>query len=338
MGLGIRLARALSQAILWWNEPPERSMLQTAITATICSACIAMPSADAATPAQAGTGDHIDIVIVAGQSNARAEFAEGVAQAIAGSGRYERAEVFHRFHGGNKIKQWVIGSAPGVYEFGPNFLADFWNPDGSAGLQERIREIETAGQTWDIAGFVWFQGEADSAREYDRVPYPARFHFMLNALEDRFTLDHDLPFVITLIDYNGDDDLLLDAYRYPEDIEATREMQRGVGDSTAIGAWIDSRDWPRLDLWHLGDHDDPDGIYAPSADFGRVAGGLLTTRPEPLSRADLDANRIHDLADIALFAASFAVRDPKADIAPPVDRYDLADLLAFIEHFTGVAD
>ena len=226
MGLGIRLARALSQAILWWNEPPERSMLQTAITATICSACIAMPSADAATPAQAGTGDHIDIVIVAGQSNARAEFAEGVAQAIAGSGRYERAEVFHRFHGGNKIKQWVIGSAPGVYEFGPNFLADFWNPDGSAGLQERIREIETAGQTWDIAGFVWFQGEGDSGSPLHRSLYRSRFEHMIATLEAAYELPRDLRVVITEIDFNGDADALAQAGGQPPEMMSGQDRQR----------------------------------------------------------------------------------------------------------------
>jgi hypothetical protein len=313
------------------NRFRHRRSVSRCLAALAGVLCAAPSLASGSTP---GVG-HVDIVIVAGQSNARPQFAEGVSAALDASDRYDEPEVFHRFHSGNKIREWVAGS--GLYEPGPNYLEDFWSPEGDGDLQQRVAELEDRGLTWDIVGFVWFQGEADSAREYDRVPYPSRFLYMLNALEFHFGLDHDIPFVITLIDYNGDEDALANAYRTPEDIELTREMQQGIGDDAAVGAWIDSRPWPRLDLWHVGEHGHPSGVYAPSEAFGSYAGASLLALPVPRSRADMDANGQHDLRDLMEFVSRFSMRHPAADLAAPLGRFDLGDIDEFLRLFTGSA-
>lgn len=280
-----------------------------------------------------GGADHVDIVIVAGQSNARPQFAEGVEAAIEGSGRFAAPVVFHRFHSGNKIREWVAGS--GNYVPGPNYIEDFWNPRGTGDLQEYAALLDARDLSWDIVGFVWFQGEADSARDYDRIAYPARFLYMLNALRFDFELDHPVHFVITQIDFNGDVEALADAFRTPEDIELTREMQAGIAADSFVGTCADSRLWPRHDLWHLGDHAHPSGLYGPSTEFGRFAGETLLTLPIPRSLADMNADDRHDLADILEFASRFRYRQPAADLVPPINRFDLADIEMFVREFTG---
>jgi hypothetical protein len=284
--------------------------------------------------AAAPAGVHRDIIIVAGQSNARTQYASGVFDAVTASGRFPSPVLFHRSHSGNAMSRWVSGQ-PGAYTLAENFLSDFWSPDSQADLEALIAGIEAAGDTWDIAGFFWFQGEGDSGSETATARYNGRFMHMLNTLETEFALDHEIPFVLTAIDYNGDDEALARQGRIPEDIEAIRAVQLQLGDSAAIGATHDSRGWPRLDVWHVGDRDDPRGIYSPLADMGAAQAAILLALPEPLSRADLNADGIHDLVDINLFTDWFPASDPRADLAPPADVFDLADINAFTDAFLG---
>ncbi|MBZ0172919.1 MAG: sialate O-acetylesterase [Phycisphaerales bacterium] len=282
--------------------------------------------------ASAAAQDHHDIFIVAGQSNARPQFAEGVFDEIIASGRYDNPLLFHRFHNGERMNRWVAGST-GAHWLREHFLNDFWNFLGDAELQTLTDQFDALGHTWDIAGFFWFQGEADSGSNEERNRYTSRFFHMLNSLEARFGLDHDIPFVITAIDYNGDDIWLAKMNRTPDDIEHMRQIQFSIGDDVPYGVTFDSRGWPRLDLWHVGDFFDPRGQYGPAIDIGAAEARAFLELPELAGRADLNGDGAQDLADVQLFINWFRRYDPRADLAPPADTHDLADVQAFAEAF-----
>ncbi len=282
----------------------------------------------------AAAQDHFDIFIITGQSNARPKYADGVLDAITASGVYEHPVRYNRRHSGNRLMEWVDGYS-GTYSLEDNFLEDFWSPDDDTDLQILINRLDALGISWDIAGFFWFQGEADSGSPHQRTAYTGRFFNLLNALEIKFGLDHDIPFIITAIDYNGDDAELASIGRTPEDIEAMRQVQFNIGQSVPYGATYDSRGWPRLDLWHVGSHDDPRGIYGPVYDLGVEEARMFLDLPKLAGRADLDGNGARDLNDLQLFLAWVRRHDPRADFAAPLDVYDLADVQAFIEAFVS---
>lgn len=277
---------------------------------------------------------HHDIVIVAGQSNARTQYANGIFDRLVETGALENPLLFHRHHSGNWMFKWVNGT-PGSYVLAENFLTDFWNPDGDSDLQQFVAGIEADGDTWDIAAFFWFQGEGDTGSAYQRSLYLGRFFFMLNTIEAAYGLDHDIPFIVTAIDYNGDDQALADIGRTPQDIEEMRAVHFEIGAGVPYGATLDSRGWPRLDLWHVGSHDDPRGIYGPVMDLGSDEADLFVSMPTPASHADLNGDGMHDLHDITLFIDWFTANDPRADLAPPADVYDFQDVQAFTDAFLG---
>ena len=276
--------------------------------------------------------EHFDIFIVSGQSNARAKYAQGVFDAIVDSGRFAHPVLYHRHHGGTRLSHWVDGHS-GSYTLEEHFLGDFWDPDGSTDLQTLVNRLSALGHTWDIAGFFWFQGEADSGSETQRRAYLGRFYHMLNALEINAGLDHDIPFVITVIDFNGNVQDLAEIGRTPEDIEAIRQKQFEIGAGVPYGAAFDSRGWPRLDVWHVGDHADPRGIYGPVYDLGRAEAEMLLNLPPRAGRADMNGDNVLDLTDLQLFTTRVRRHDPRADLAAPADVYDLADVQVFAEAF-----
>lgn len=275
---------------------------------------------------------HRDIIVVSGQSNARAAYAAGIMEVIEQSGRYESPVLFHRHRSGNRMSLWINGT-PGNYTLNTNYLEDFWSPDGSGDLQEIIAGIESAGDTWSIAAFFWFQGEGDTGNYTQINNYAGRFMYLLNSLAFNLGLDRRIPFIITAIDYNGDDDWLASINRTPDLIEAMRQVHFDIGQSLPWGAAFDSRGRPRLDLWHVGDHADPRGAYWPVRDLGGEQAGMFLELPTPRSLADLNADALHDLADINLFVEWFSAADPRSDLAPPADTYDLADIQAFVDAF-----
>lgn len=284
--------------------------------------------------AAASAQTHHDIVIVAGQSNARLKYAEGIFDTLAASGALDSPILFHRHHSGNWMRRWIEGG-PGGYVLAENFLADFWNPAGDSGLQQLTGDINAAGDTWDIAAFFWFQGEGDTGSAAQRDLYLGRFFYVLSRIEAEYGLDHDIPFIVTAIDYNGDDQALAAIGRTPGDIEHMRAVHFQIGDAVPYGGTLDSRGWPRLDLWHVGDHDDPRGLYWPVYDLGGEEAALFLTLSLPATRADLNGDGILDLIDIALFIDWFPARDPRADLAPPADVFDLLDIAAFAGAFLG---
>lgn len=294
------------------------------LSCTIVALCSPLAAAQA----------HFNIIIVAGQSNARPAFAQGIYSELLASPTLTNPWLFHRHHSGNRMDRWVGGAAPN-HTLGPNFLADFWNPEGTAGLQSFVETIEAAGQTWEIAGFFWFQGEADTSNPAHADRYASRFFHMLNTIESEFGLDARIPFIITKIDYNGDDDALAQINRTPEDIEHIRDAQAWLGASVPWAAASDSRGWPRLDVWHVGDFLDPRGQYWPVFDLGAEQAHMFLSLPRPASRADLNADGVHDIADLIQFITWFRLSDPRADLAPPTGVHNLDDLAAFVTAFMG---
>jgi hypothetical protein len=227
------------------------------------------------TPAHA-QGQHHRIIIVTGQSNARSQFADGFIDGIELSGAMPDARLFHRHHSGNWMNRWVTGEA-GSHELAENFLNDFWNPAGTSALQQEIAAIEAAGDTWELDGFLWFQGEGDSGSPYNRGQYRSRFEHMIRVLEAAYELRRDLRVVLTEIDFNGDADALFEiGGRTPDDIEAMRAIQREIADADPTFETVDSRGWPRFDVWHIGDFDDPRGLYGLAGDFGASPGAGLS--------------------------------------------------------------
>jgi hypothetical protein len=269
---------------------------------------------------------HRNIIVVTGQSNAKVHFANGIMSTIA----VENPALFHRNHSGNWMVRWIDGEA-GAYTLGPNFTSDLWNDQGDSELQQFIADIESNGDTWDIAGFFWFQGEGDSGSPYHRSVYAGRFQRMLRTIRVRYDLDHQIPFVVTAIDYNGDDEALFGVGgRTPGDIDAMRAIHFELGDALPSGATFDSRGWPRLDVWHIGSNTDPRHIYGPLIDFGAAQAPVL---PEPRGLADLNGDGLRDLSDISLFVDSFVSNQPNADLALPLDVLDLADVEKFLSSF-----
>ncbi|USN99785.1 MAG: hypothetical protein H6810_03755 [Phycisphaeraceae bacterium] len=275
-----------------------------------------------------------DIYIVTGQSNARPGYARGVFDELVASGASEHPVLFTQRHSGNSMVNWVDGPR-GHETLGPNFLTDLWSPDDEAELSALIDRLGAFGAGCDIAGFFWFQGEADTGHDSELPIYQRHFFYMLNKLQVAYGLDHRIPFVITVIDYNGDDDALAAIGRTPEDVEAVRQTQFDLADQVPYGTAYDSRGWPRLDVWHVGSFDDPDDIYRPVRQLGAAEADRLLELPHPLSLADMNADGVHDLSDVMTFIYSFRLGRPIADLAAPVDVFDLNDVQTFANAFIG---
>lgn len=283
----------------------------------------------------AGTPTHHEIVIVTGQSNARPQFASGVIEGLLASGEMPDAELFHAHHSGNWMNRWVAGE-PGSYQYAANFLSDLWNPDGTALLQQRIADIENAGESWSIEGFIWFQGEGDSGSPLNRSLYAGRFMHMLRSIEILYATPNDVRAIVTKIDFNGDVEALAQiGGRTPADIESIRDIQQSIADADATIEAFDSRGWPRFDVWHVGDRDDPRGLYGMVRDLGEAESAAFLEIPRTAGRADLNADGVLDLADAVAFGQAFTNGQPSADLAAPVGVIDLADVNAFVALFLG---
>lgn len=224
-------------------------ILSVALSATLTPSCFARD---------------ISLFIVTGQSNARAQYATGIESGLRASGIWDDVVVYHSRFSGNWLGSWVQG-ANGDFSHGINFTEDLWNSEGTAALQQLIQSFEDQGDIVTIKGFFWFQGEGDTGSMQARADYTDKLVWMFEQLRDKYgTFD----ILLTIIDWNHDllDDLKAIG-RTPENVEEIRASL--VTAANILGAAThDSRDYPRLDVWHVGNAEDPRGQYAKATDLG----------------------------------------------------------------------
>ncbi|MCA9304575.1 MAG: hypothetical protein KC996_10680 [Phycisphaerales bacterium] len=276
--------------------------------------------------------EHFDIFLVSGQSNAKVEYAEGIRRAIEDSHGWTNPIILHQNHSGQPMKRWIDG-VNGNYFFNNLFFADFWSTHHTSGLETLIRSIRENGDTFSIAGFFWFQGESDSGFYGEILEYDDRFRFMLDQISLLHNRGRPVPFVITAVDYNHD---LEDQLEHPVKLfNFMRQTQFQLASESPVGLASDSRGWPRLDLWHIGDQSDPNGQYYLLNDFGYEQGTLFAEAfgPPPCP-ADISAPfRILDSNDVQYFYRLYLSLDPSADFTGDgvIDFFDVAAFFGAFE-------
>lgn len=189
---------------------------------------------------------HHDLFIANGQSNAKPEWYNGIEDSLVASGRYENAEVIANYHGGESIVNWYDPSASGEQR-GVNYLSDWYDPGaGTGALEDRINQITSAGDTYTIRGFFWFQGESDTVFASDVSAYQARFEGMLSSLEGDLGVQN-LPISLAIIwgvpSYFTSDQL--------DRIAEIRQIQMDLADAATFGSYVDTEPYPRTDRWHI---------------------------------------------------------------------------------------
>ena len=243
--------------------------------------------------------DDISLFVVTGQSNARTQFAIGIEAGLRASGEFERVEIYHKRHAGNWLNTWIESNG-GTYSPSTNMLTDLWAPDGTSELQQLIASFESEGHTVTIEGFFWFQGESDTLNAGSRSTYQSRFTWMINTLQDHYGA---FDILITLVDWNQDLTELLISYGYtPEGVEELRDALRDSATELG-GMYHDSRDYPRVDVWHIGVTNDSRGTYAAVTDLG--ADQVRTFLDHTACQADLNNDGELNFFDISLYIQMF---------------------------------
>jgi len=239
--------------------------------------------------------DEISVFIVTGQSNARSQYANGISSALRSSGIWEEVVVYNSQRSGNWLGSWVSGTNEN-YALGSNFIEDLWASDGSSELQQLIESYESAGHTVTIEGLFWFQGEGDTGGAQARSEYDNKLVWMIQKLQSYYG---EFDTIITIIDWNHDMPGALAAIgRTPENVNEIREKLQSAADLLNAGS-LDSKDYPRLDVWHIGNFDDSRGQYGVAADLGADEASLFIKRYR--CPADLNNDGAVNFFDISLF-------------------------------------
>ncbi|MDA3926378.1 MAG: hypothetical protein PF904_16940 [Kiritimatiellae bacterium] len=192
-----------------------------------------------------GFGDVVNLYFAGGQSNAKVEWASAIEARLGAV--IDNVEVVHIRHSGNAMSQWYTTSVQANYE------ADFFNASATGKLETAIADIEAAGDDPVFRGFFWFQGEGDTASTNTMDLYSGRFNGMLSELKSDLGMSNDIDFTMALIDMNSDslyDDPANTSGRTRGDIEYLRMVQSNICNSTN-GSFEDTREYDRLDSWHL---------------------------------------------------------------------------------------
>lgn len=275
--------------------------------------------------------EHHEIFIVTGQSNARAMYADGVMMGLRESRLWNNPVLYHRHRSGEGMFRWVTGT-DGDYAPGSLFLADFDNHFNTSGLEHLIRSIREQGDTYEIAGFFWFQGESDSGFTNEVFAYSGRFRFLLDQIAERHNWGRPIPFVITIVDHNTEfQDQLPGSVSL---FEFMRGVQFAIAEDDPNGIAFDSRGWPRLDLWHVGDRDHISGQYGPVRDMGyEQALAFADAFGPPPCPADLSLPyRVLDELDVEHFYRAFKSENPIADFVED-GVFDFQDVKAFFDAY-----
>lgn len=241
--------------------------------------------------------DEISLFVVAGQSNARPEYAIGIESGLRASGRWENVVVYNQHKSGSWFSGWVNGIQTGNYSPAGFYNEGFWASDGSSELQQRIAQLELEGHTVTVEGFFWFQGEGDTGGTARHIAgYSDALIWMIDSLRGRYG---KFDVVITLVDWNHDRPGELGAIgRTPEKVDQIR-AQLAIAADDLDGLTADSRGWVRTDLWHISDSNDPRGLYAAATDFGADQAGLMIQMST--CEGDLTGDGVLDFFDISAF-------------------------------------
>lgn len=189
----------------------------------------------------------VDIVFAGGQSNATKQWADGIAAGLKESGRFKNLKLVHVSHPGNWMKTWYTDKP------GANFDNDFYNDKKTGALEKAWKEVVDSGKTPRLAGFFWFQGEADSKDSEEKKVYAQRFNAILSLIQKRFEIKEPVNFAVAIIDGSKSD-----KYYYPTDpkgrtreqVEEMRTILKKLGEQPN-GVAVDTRDASRRDMWHL---------------------------------------------------------------------------------------
>ena len=286
--------------------------------------------------AQHAGAEVVHVFMADGQSNAKAIWATGIEDALTASGLYNRFEVIHVTHPGSGMGFWWSGGAAGFYE------EDFYNPSGTGTLEVALQAIEDAGDTWVFDNFFWFQGEGDTVTGGTLV-YADRFNGMLGQLQTDLGMPTPVSFTMGIIDANQDpsfDDNLIAIGRTRASVEALRDVQNSIANDSPFGHAIDTRPWPRADLWHV----PVAGPDSPLQDLGSAFGSSYLASVIVLGDMNGDFNVT--LLDVPLLIEALTNRtaydahlyDVNADVNGDVNgdnTFDLGDLAAFSALFAS---
>lgn len=187
--------------------------------------------------AQAAT---VDVYLAAGQSNAKAVWAQAIESELRELSSTENIVVAHSTHPGAWFYKW--------WNDGPqqNYL------DDAAAVTAVFERIRKEGDEPVLKGIFWFQGEGDTKSKTHVNQYRERFTAYVDQLKKDFFAS-DLSVVINVIDGNSDP-----AYDAPEkmagrsrqQIENMRTVLFELGDEFP-GIAIDTRPYRRSDAWHV---------------------------------------------------------------------------------------
>ena len=201
--------------------------------------------------------DDVDLFILAGQSNAQG-WAGDAAQYPPDPGHLDQNILFYWDNPGRSSSQgaWTnlqaqggifphghfgpevtfaralraAGYHPAIFKYsqGSTSLATEWGWPGKGmmydqmvqELREAITQLQQAGDTVRIRGFVWIQGESDANSAESAHAYKARLKAVLNDMRTRVANDPNLPVVL------GVDEQHPMVEMFPEVVQAQQALAR----------------------------------------------------------------------------------------------------------------
>lgn len=189
---------------------------------------------------QLTNAEEVDVFLAAGQSNAKATWADSIESTLNRLRPDKETVVVHSFHSGSWLQGWWNVTPQQNYR------------DNLAALESAFSALRTAGKEPVLKGVFWFQGEGDSGSYPTMDLYKERFKSYLAQLETDMGVS-DIKAMIVAIDGNSDpsyDTPANLAGRTRAQVEYMRNIHFELG-SELDGFAVDSRDYQRGDAWHL---------------------------------------------------------------------------------------
>jgi hypothetical protein len=200
----------------------------------------------------------VHVFFAGGQSNARPNWADGVASAL--YDHYKDSSAFivlNINHKGQPISKWADGVRRSLYY------------DDYGYINETMYDFIK--KPYVLRGMLWFQGESD-ADSVGSAMYKERFTQLVGWLKEDFGVQK-LDVVLALIDMNQGreyDSLPKSEGVTREAIDLLRERQMEVATELG-GMYYDTRPYKRVDIWHMSNNEYPKIGYA----MGSIMADLL---------------------------------------------------------------